>query len=96
MKTITVKKTEKYVTEKTFERAMASIAKSFTGVGEQLGRLESGMTTLQNMMTSYGNEVREHREKMSLLTQTDVTQERRIDNLTERVEKLERKTAKTR
>ena len=94
---------EKYVTEKRFDAFAVSVSKrfdqidkKFEGVDQKLNKLdgiEAGMNTLIKQMQTMNEESREHRLAMSALTHSDVKQERKIDELFERIEKIERKIA---
>lgn len=90
------KTTEKYlignkfgVFEKTFEKHMANIAKSFSRIDERLVRHDKAFELLFKQMQTYTEEAREHRQTMSSLIHTDVKQERYLEDLKIRVERLE-------
>ncbi len=96
----TTKKTtgEKYVTETVFERSMMAIAKSFIHVDERFNkiderfdRMDKAFEILIKGFQTFQQEAHDHRLAMSALTHSDVKHERKIDELFERVEKLEAK-----
>lgn len=88
--------TEKYLTEgkfgifeKTFEKSIISIAKSFNRMDERFDRQDKAFELLLKQMQSFTEESREHRQSMSSLMRTDVAQEKNIEDLQIRVERLE-------
>jgi phage shock protein A len=85
------KKEPKYVTMPVFEKAMDFMAKSFAKVFEKLERHDKAFELVLKEMRDYSQEAREHRMMMSDLNHSDISQERRIEGLEIRVEKLERK-----
>lgn len=105
MKKIAKKTTEKYLTEAKFgifERAfgkhMTSIAKSFSGLDERFDKIEQRLIRhdkafelLFKQMQVFTEEAREHRQTMAGLVHTDIKQEREVEDLRIRVERLEMK-----
>ena len=85
------KTTAKYVTMSAFEKAMSSIAKSFSRMEERFTQHDKAFELLFKQMQVYTEEAREHRQTMSSLIHTDVKQERDVEDLKIRVEKLESK-----
>jgi hypothetical protein len=90
--------TGKYVTEKTFEKHMANVAKSFARVDERFGkiderfdRIDKVMNTVLKQLQEQNQEARENRMMMNSLNFSDVSQQRKIEGLEIRVEKLESK-----
>jgi phage shock protein A len=91
MKKAVKKTTEKYLTEtkfrtfeKTFESSMQSIAKSFS-------RVEDTMLLIVKEIRTIHEENRNFRQSISGLNSDGISYERKIENLTARVEKLEAK-----
>ena len=84
MKKAPIKKVEKYVTEKTFEKSMLSIAKSFSRVE---GALEIVIKEVRNLH----EDNKYMRQTLTSVDSTVSIHDRKIDNLTMRVEKLELK-----
>lgn len=85
------KTTEKYVTEKTFEKSMVSIAGSFEKIDERFDKIDKVMNTVLKQLQEQNQEARENRMMMNSLNFSDVSQQRKIDGLEIRVEKLESK-----
>ncbi len=97
------KKKPKYLTEnkfgvfeKTFEKAMASIARSFSKMDQRFDQIDQkfnqhdrAFTLILKQMQTFTEEAREHRQTMSSLIRTDISQEKDIDDLKIRVERLE-------
>ncbi|MCX6755097.1 MAG: hypothetical protein NT068_00960 [Candidatus Nomurabacteria bacterium] len=83
MKKVVKKTTEKYVTEKTFEKSMQSIAKSFENQDRVLDII---VKELRNIHEDNKN----FRQSISSLDRDNSYNDRRIENLTMRVEKLEK------
>ncbi len=100
MKKVIAQKTEKYLTISVFEKHMGSIARSFGEVDARFERIDKRLAhhdTVFERMFSMIQDVQEsnreiHNDIRGYMHHT-VTGERRVDDLTERVEKLERKTA---
>lgn len=76
--------TEKYVTEKTFEKAMASIAKSFD-------RVEKNFELVLNEIQKINQDNREYRKRALENDITMMSHDKKINDLINRVEKLEAK-----
>ena len=76
---------EKYVTEKTFEKSMSSIAESFSQVNESLEILIKEIRTIHEDNKYF-------RSSISSLNIEGLSYDRKIENLTARVERLESKT----
>ena len=96
MKKKVVKKEQKYLTEKkfqvfekTFEQYMGSITRSFSKMDERFDRHDKAFSLILKNMQVFTEEAREHRQSMSILMRTDVSQERDIENLKTRVDRLE-------
>lgn len=103
MKKVVKKTVEKYLTEnrfgvfeKNFEKHMANIAKSFSNIDERFSKIDErfvrhdkAFELLFKQMQTYTEEAREHRQTMSSLIHTDVKQEREVEDLKIRVERLE-------
>ena len=105
MKKNASKNKSEYVTTVVFEKGMNFMAKSFNKVFEKLDnhdkmfvkvfekldRHDKAFELILKEMQSYGKEAREHRMTMSGLNSSDINQEREIEGLKIRVEKLENK-----
>ena len=100
MKEKTIKREPKYLTEKkfqafekTFEQYMGSIARSFSkideNINERFDRHDKAFDLILKNMQIFTEEAREHRQTMAGLMHTDVSQERTIEDLKIRVERLE-------
>ena len=96
MKKIVKKTTEKYVTIPIFEKAMTSIAKSFSKMDERFDKIDQRLIRhdkafelIFKQMQIYAEEAREHRQTMASLIHTDIRQERDVEDLKIRVERLE-------
>ncbi|MEI8174597.1 MAG: hypothetical protein WCG28_01455 [bacterium] len=89
MKKIVKKITEKYVTMSVFEKAMASIARSFSKMDERFDQQDKAFELLLKQMQTFTLESREHRQSMSSLMRADISQEKTIEDLQTRVERLE-------
>lgn len=85
------KKEPKYVTMPVFEKSMASIARSFEKIESRLDQHDKSFILILNQLRSMQEEAREYRLSMSSLNHSDVVQEREIEGLKVRVEKLEQK-----
>jgi len=85
-----VRKTnEKYVTEKTFEKSMVSIAKSFVRINEALERHERVLEMILKELKNLRDDHREIRSALSNLEIGLLKYDRKLEDLTLRVEKLE-------
>ena len=84
MKKTSRKTTEKYVTEKTFERHMQSVAKSFADNAEV-------MALILKEIRSIHEDNKNFRESISSLNIDGLSYHRKIENLTLRIEKVESK-----
>jgi len=89
MKKKLVKNEPKYATISMFERAMASIARSLGKIEEKLSNHDRAFTLILKQMQTFTEEAREHRQTMSSLMRTDISQERAVEDLKIRVERLE-------
>lgn len=89
MKMKRVKKEPKYVTVSAFEKATASIAKSFSRMDERFDRHDKAFSLLFKQMQKFTEEAREHRQAMSMLMRTDISQEKAVEELKIRVDRLE-------
>ena len=81
--------TKFHVFENTFEKSMVSIAKSFDRIDKKLDQHDKAFEVLLKQMQTFTEEGREHRQSMSSLIHTDIKQERAIEDLQIRVERLE-------
>jgi len=105
MKKNILKKKSGYVNTTVFEKSVDFIAKSFAKVFDKLDnydklfakvfdrfdRNDKVIESLLKEMQSYGREAREHRMTMNGLNHSDISQEREIEGLKIRVERLENK-----
>ena len=98
MKKITAPKTEKYVTETVFERNMASIANSFAHAEELSKKRFDRHESLLERMLKQIEMLREDNQYIRKSVQSfihDVSiHDRKIEDINERVEKLEKKPTK--
>jgi hypothetical protein len=87
------KKSEKsrYVTEETFERSMLAIAQSFNGIHEHLAVHDGMFEILINEVRAIREDTKDMRGTLHDLNMHLVRHERRLDDHTERIEKLETK-----
>ncbi len=88
-KQVKTKGQESHVTMSAFEKAMASIAKSFSRMDDRFDRHDKAFTLILKQMQTFTEEAREHRQTMSSLMRSDVFQERAVEDLKVRVERLE-------
>ena len=100
-----MKKEMKYVTMPVFEKHQDFMAKSFAKVFEKLEKHDKYFEevfdkfkqhdkifeTMLKEIQNNSQEAREHRMMMSSLNHSDITQERKIEGLIIRIEKLEEK-----
>lgn len=91
MKKRVLKNKSGYITVTVFEKGMDFMGKSFAKVFDKLDRNDEVIVSLLKEMQNYGKEAREHRMTMSGLNHSDINQEREIEGLKIRVEKLEQK-----
>lgn len=82
---------EKYITMSVFEKAMASIARSFSKIEEKLDKTDQIASLVLKEMQIYREESKENRMTMSLLNHNEIKQEHRVSGLELRIEKLEQK-----
>ena len=89
---------EKYVTERTFEKHMRSVAKSFADNAEvtagmliQLKSINEVSTIILKEIKTIHEDNKYFRESISSLHKDGFSYDKRIDNLDTRVEKLELK-----
>ena len=82
---------EKYITEPVFEKHMASIARTLTKIDEKLVSHDKAFSLILNQLKTMQEESKENRMAMSSLMHTDIRYERTIEDILERVDKLERK-----
>lgn len=80
---------QKYVTEATFEKHMRSIAHSFDGLGKGLENLTKAVTGLAQHMNIIKEDMKDMKGTLSSFVSDVNSHERRIENLTVRVERLE-------
>lgn len=86
------KTTEKYVTEKTFEKSMRSIAGSFSRVDVSLEMHGKVLQEILKEIKTIHEENKYFRQSISNLNIDGLSYDRRIDNLSVRLEKLESKS----
>lgn len=79
------------VFEKHFENHMANIAKLFAKINERLAQHDKAFELILKQMQTFTEEAREHRQTMANLMHTDIRQERSVEDLRIRVERLEMK-----
>jgi hypothetical protein len=105
MKKSLPKKKSEYVNTTTYEKGMDFVAKSFakvftkfdnqdklfTKIFDRFDRNDKVSESLLKEIQNYGKEAREHRMSMSGLNHSDIIQEREIEGLKIRVERLENK-----
>ncbi|MFA5936849.1 MAG: hypothetical protein WC822_03150 [Candidatus Paceibacterota bacterium] len=105
MKKNILKKESGHVTTVVFEKGMDFMAKSFakvfdkldnhnklfTKVFDKLDRNDEVIGSLLKEMQNYSKDAREHRMTMSGLNHSDINQEREIEGLKIRIERLEQK-----
>jgi radical SAM superfamily enzyme YgiQ (UPF0313 family) len=91
MKKNVLKKESRYVTTTVFEKGMDFMGKSFAKVFDRFDRNDKVIESLLKEMKNYGKEAREHRMDISGLNHSDINQEREIEGLKIRIEKLEQK-----
>ncbi len=84
MKKPVAKKAEKYVTEKTFEKVMESVAKTLSNQDKVMSHIS---TTLGEMK----QDIKEIKTGLTTLEMAVLSHERKIENILVRVEKLESK-----
>lgn len=89
MKKNVLKSEPKYVTMSAFEKAMGSVSRSFSKIEEKLGKHDEAFTLILKQMQIFTEEAREHRQTMSSLMHSDISQERQVEDLKIRVERLE-------
>ena len=84
------------VFEKNFEKHMANVAKSFSRIDEKFDKIdqrlvqhEKAFALVLKQMQTFTKEAREHRQTMSSLMRTDIGQEKAIEDLQIRVDRLE-------
>jgi archaellum component FlaC len=87
------KKQDTYITLSVFERNMAAIAKSFNMMDDRFDRVEAGLTGILSEIQGMRAEASGVSQSIVALSSTDALHESSIDDLQERVEKLELKTA---
>ena len=68
---------------------MASIARSFTRLEERMEKHDKAFEMILKQIQTFAEEAKEHRHTMSSLMRTDISQERNIEDLRIRVERLE-------
>jgi predicted RNase H-like nuclease (RuvC/YqgF family) len=89
MKKKVAKEDSKHVTMSAFEKAMVSVANSFDGMDKRFDQQEKAFTLILKQMQTFTEEARDHRQAMSGLMHADVNQERDIEELKNRVNRLE-------
>ncbi len=102
MKKATKKTTENPLNNKfeiKFDRSMHVIAKSFEKIDERFDKIEQrlvrhdkALELIFKQTQTFTEEAREHRQTMASLVHTDIKQERGIEDLRIRVERLEAKS----
>ncbi len=91
MKTRSVKKEVGYVTAPMFEKGIDFMAKSFAKVFDKLERHDKAFDIILKEMQTYRHQSHEDRLSIGSLNHSDISQEREIEGLKIRVEKLEEK-----
>ncbi len=92
MKKVVKKPTaEKYVTEKTFEKAMVSIAKSFQKIDDRFEKIDKNFDATIKVLSSIQEDNREYKKRALENDITMVSHDKKINDLIIRVEKLEAK-----
>lgn len=91
MKKDVKKTTEKYVTEKTFEKSMTNIAKSFAQVDESLELHSKILQDILKEIKQINEDNKYFRQSISNLNIDGSSSDRKIEDLTMRVERLEMK-----
>ena len=86
-----VKETPKYVTEKTFEQSMRAITRSFERVDEAFERVNKALEIIVKEIRTIHEDNKYFRQSISGLNSDGISYDRKIENLTVRVEKLEAK-----
>jgi septal ring factor EnvC (AmiA/AmiB activator) len=86
---VSKKTSEKYVKESTFEKSMRSIANSFEKVFSKFDNQNKILELVLKEVKNSREENKESRKSISNLNIDSVSYERRIEDLTFRVEKLE-------
>ena len=81
----------KYVTEKTFEKHMGSIARSIARIDSSLARHEQVMSAILKEIRAISEENKYFRQSIGSLYSDNSSHDRKIENLTMRVERLESK-----
>ncbi len=89
MKKEVKKTTEKYVTEKTFEKSMKAIAKSFGRVDASLERHEKVLQEILKEIKTIHEDNKYFRQSISNLNIDGSSYDREIEDLKIRVERLE-------
>ena len=92
MKKVVKKTTEKYVTMSTFEKSMASIAKSFSIVTDKLDQHENALGLILKEIRQIHQDNTDFRKNMASLTIDGISYDKKIEGLTIRLEKLEAKS----
>lgn len=90
MKKVVAKISEKYVTEKTFEKTMASVANTLSKMGTQI---QENTQLTKKMLEAMNNITEDNREYRRRSLESDITllaHDRKIDDLLVRVGKLEK------
>ncbi len=82
---------EKYVTEERFDAFAISTARRFDKMDARFDKMDKSFETLIKGFQIFQQEAQDHRAAMSALTHGEVNHERKINELFERVEKLEKK-----
>lgn len=98
MKKKETKKEFKYTTIVEFEKAMASVAQSFYREDKRsdefekiLNQHEKAFIVTMKEIQAFREEMKEYRQTMSSLMHTDIKQERNVEDIKIRVERLEMK-----
>ena len=91
MKKVVKNSSSKYVTENTFEQNMQSIAKSFSRVDTAMERHEMVLQEILKEIRNIHEDNKYFRQSISNISIDNSSNDRKIENLTLRVEKLELK-----
>lgn len=87
-----IKKTnKKFLTEAKFDKTMLSVAKSFERVDQALDRINRTLEVITKELQAIHEDHKHFRQSISSLNSDGISYDRKIENLTIRVEKLEAK-----
>ena len=83
--------TEKHVTEKTFEKAMVSIAKSFARTEDRFDRIEKNFDRVFGELKNIREDNHDFKNRMLVTEITTLKHDQKIENMLSRIEKVEAK-----